>query len=106
MRLNKKAEAIFRQLTTNVDEYKKLENEPYLPLSIDRLSETRFALAHNYIQNGDVVPQVDVEFEVGEHVTPMTYQDPMGYQSESSKGLTEFCELWMKNLEHQGFLDL
>ena len=82
--LNKRAEAIFRQLIEGLTEpgqHRKIDNTggTFMPVSIDVLSvercviagrdwyEMRVSLAHNYQQNGDLMADPDVEF----HVTPL-----------------------------------
>ena len=79
--LNKRAEAIFRQLIDGLNEpgdHRKIDNSggTFMALSIDVLSverqtvagrdryEMRVALAHNLVQNGDLMADPDVEFLV------------------------------------------
>lgn len=103
MKLDKTAEEIFRKLIDGVDEYRKLESESFMAVHVDKLTETRYAVAHNFKHDsGDTIPDPDVEFEVSEDgVKPMTYQDTLGYQSKPNKGLVEFCDQWMRNIADQ-----
>jgi hypothetical protein len=121
--LTKTADAIFRKLIAGVTAnkpYKKLVAEPYMPLSIDYLHEYKdgfvVALAHNYIQNSDVMCSPDCSFLCKpDGIFPMTYQqDDLGiYQEAVTLGeqitfkprmqadLTSFCNGWMSTLKEQ-----
>jgi hypothetical protein len=109
-----------------VKEYAKIENPPYMPLSIDRLRAGTdkdgqyidFAIAHNYIQNGDVMADPDMEIRVRPQfgsVEALTFQnDGVGVFTEvypeagkvnlrAKKDLNSFLTTWLNNLKHQGF---
>jgi hypothetical protein len=107
----------------NFKEYVKIENTPYMPLSIDRLSTEkegtiRISLAHNFIQNGDVMADPDMEIRIYpdlKAVEALTYQlDSLGvYQvvypepgkvyPKLKKDLNAFLNGWLTNLIDQGF---
>lgn len=114
----------------------KLEYAGVMPLSIDYLGTgphgyPMIAVAHNYIQNGDVMADPDMQLEIvpsPEHpevmdLEPLTYQqDGLGlYQSvynldENGKAksfypklrleLLSFLKTWSRNLREQGFLEV
>ena len=102
-------------------------NEPYMDLHLDILSKTgrgdlRIALAHNYIQNGDVMADPDMEIRVYPEMRQaeaLTFQQVGGVQlfervyEEKENGLTvinlkvkkrlnTFLNQWLKNLLDQG----
>jgi len=102
-------------------------NEPYMDLHLDILSKTgrgdlRIALAHNYIQNGDVMADPDMEIRVYPEMRQaeaLTFQQDGGAQlfervyEEKENGLTvinlkvkkrlnTFLNQWLKNLLDQG----
>ena len=131
--LNKRAEHIFRQLIDGLNEpgdHRKIENSggTFMPLNIDVLSverqtvagrdwcEMRVALAHNWVQNGDLMADPDVEFLVTPlGVAPLTFQQDPGiyrrwawkengqwrYIPHGQADLTAFCNEWMQNLKAQ-----
>ena len=95
----------------------KFKAEGYMDLSIDRLlKNTRsihFAMAHNTMQNGDVMADPDMElcFVLDEepYLFAMHYQnDFMGAFTTVERGnttqaeLDRFLALWLKNLLEQG----
>ena len=110
---------------TDLKAYKKIENDPYMPLSIDILQNNKeqmiIALAHNYIQNGDVMADPDMEIRIYKETgmaEALTYQqDSLGlyqrvYMEKDGKtfvntklknDLNVFLNRWLKNLIEQGF---
>ncbi len=104
--LGKRAEAIFRQLIDGLNEpgdHRKIDNSggTFMPLNIDVLSaerqtvagrdwyDMRVALAHNWVQNGDLMADPDVEFLVtplsrrAAHVpTRPRHLSPLGVEGE------------------------
>lgn len=98
-------------------QYRKLVSTGYMDLSIDRLLDTRrsihFSLAHNSLQNGDVMadPDMEIDFVLGEtpHVVALHYQnDFAGAFTSVEEGNTTQAELdgflgyWLRNLLEQG----
>lgn len=119
-------ETIYKKLEklgiTDLTEYKKIENAPYMSLSIDILEdskeEKKIAMAHNYIQNGDVMADPDMEIKIHKEMKmaeALTYQqDGLGiFQNvypapdivnTKLKGqLNRFLNQWLTNLINQGF---
>jgi len=109
-------------------DFVKLESKGFMPLSVDRLyceksGAIRISIAHNYIQNGDVMADPDMEIQVysdRKMAEAMTYQqDGLGiYQQvyfvkdgqqmvypKLKKDLNHFLKLWLRNLKRQGFFE-
>lgn len=101
---------------------KRIDNASptYMKLSVDRTDTRTYALAHNFIQNGDVMADPDVEFLKGADGLwyPMAIQqDPVGkytraivsvkggmpeqYSPRQYEDLRSFCEMWLKNIVDQ-----
>ena len=94
----------------------------FMPVSVDRLDESRFAVAHNYVQNGDVIADPDVEFlrldadrwivVAIQHPPPAPYQrlavyDNGQWRASASRqqvsSANAFVASWMKRIiEQQG----
>lgn len=104
-------------------EHVKLVHKPYIDLSIDRLSSEhegtiRISLAHNFVQNGDLMADPDMEIRIYpalKAAEALTYQmDSLGiYQvvfpepgkvyPKLKKDLNRFLNQWLTNLIDQGF---
>lgn len=120
MPLNKSATRVFKLLTVglSVGESRKVQRSSgFMAVSVDRLSNQTFALAHNYTQNGDLMADPDMEFFVSRSglVFPVALQQdglPGGSRyfrvvedgrvklSENGKQAT-FANQWLKNIEQQ-----
>lgn len=109
-------------------DYVKLESNGFMDLHVDKLDESngtgertiRVSLAHYFEQNGDLVPDPDMELMVYPDrwmAEALTYQDSMIYQevytAEAGKTmvrprlkneLNRFLKLWLSNIKKQGFL--
>ena len=106
------------------NEYLKLKSGNFMDLNIDHLSYKNddrsivISLAHNYIQNGDVMADPDMEIRIipsMKMVEALTFkQDSIGiYQQvyledgrfypSLKKELNNFLNFWLKNLIKQGF---
>jgi len=87
-----------------------------MPLSIDRIADNVYALAHRYELNGDLVPDPDVEFYVCKiGVYPMAIDQILGYRRvaqltgdggmsakpREQADLAAFCNLWLANIKQQ-----
>ena len=127
-----KYDQLFIQLKTLIPDltelrqgdYRQSEAPGFMDLHLDVLSkskeELRIALAHNYRQNGDSIPDPDMEIRV--YLLPdwrkaeaLTYQDAYGYKMvywrnegqimmnpELKRSLNDFLAQWLKNLKNQG----
>jgi uncharacterized protein YqiB (DUF1249 family) len=84
-----------------------------MDLNVDKLTEERIALAHNGIQNGDVMADPDVEVRInreGKMAEALTFQndylgiyqevypEPGSYYPRLKKELSEFLNEWLKNM--------
>ena len=115
-------ERIYKRLETlgvpQVEEYKKRESEGFMPLHIDRLGKWTWAISHTYTQNGDVIPDPDMEVRIyqdAKMAEAMTYQDAYGFRAvypepekvdiRAKKELNDFLEHWLGNLVKQGFCE-
>ena len=107
------------------DEYLKLKSSGFMDLNIDHLSHKDnennivISIAHNYIQEGDVMADPDMEIRIipkMKMVEALTFQqDNMGiYQQvyledgryvipKLKNELNDFLNFWLKNLIEQGF---
>lgn len=105
------------------EEAKKMKSGAFMDLNLDFLIKTEegivIAMAHNYIQNGDVMADPDMEIRIVPEmkmVEALSYRlDSMGiYQNvytedgkafspQLKKELNSFLGKWLKNLLDQGF---
>ena len=98
--------------------YLRLKSGGYMDLSIDRLGPDRIAMAHNFIQNDDLMADPDMEILIdmpSRMAFGMTYQlDSLGVYQNVVDGaghinadlrleLSSFLQKWLKNMEEQGF---
>jgi uncharacterized protein YqiB (DUF1249 family) len=104
-----------------VGHYLRFEaGKAFMPLSVDTLDREgkrlHIALAHNFEQNGDLVPDPDMELRVdleAETVEALTFQDQLVYQEvypasgkvlpNLKSSLNSFLSTWLSNLRTQGF---
>ena len=106
------------------DEYIKLKSGIFMDLNIDHLSHKDddrsivISLAHNYIQEGDVMADPDMEIRI---IPSMKMVEALTFQQDSTgtyhqvyledgrfypslkKELNNFLNSWLKNLIEQGF---
>jgi hypothetical protein len=130
--LDKKATQAFLKLVKLLPgelQHIKIDNteETFMPVSFEFLFNVQFgpvqakvyALAHFYKQNGDLVPDPDMQFmqfqQKGEDVIlPMTYQDAMRFDEclfqenikwkvlkKKMHSMVSFANIWLKNIEDQ-----
>ena len=106
------------------NEYLKLKSRNFMDLNIDHLSHKDddrsivISIAHNYIQNGDVMADPDMEIRIipsMKMVEALTFQqDNMGiyqqvyledgrFNPTVKSELNNFLNSWLKNLIEQGF---
>jgi len=103
---------------------RKSESPGFMDLNLDVLSKDaekmRIALAHNYIQEGDVIADPDMEIRVyllpdWKKAEALTYQDTYGYREvyreeggqilvnvKAKAELNSFLKQWLKNALDQG----
>lgn len=94
-------------------EYMKFKSPGLMDLNVDRLFDNTIALAHNGIQNGDVMADPDMEVRIypenksAEALTfkndylgifQEVYPEPGRYYPKLKKELNEFLNDWLKNI--------
>jgi len=94
-------------------EYMKFKSSGLMDLNVDNLLNNTIALAHNGIQNGDVMADPDVqvkiypEMKAAEALTfqndylgiyQEVYPEPGKYYPKLKKELNEFLNDWLKNM--------
>ena len=106
-------------------DYLKLKSEGFMDLSIDILKSDEnviiFSMAHNFIQNGDVMADPDMEirlFKQADAIEALTFQNSaLGIYQEVycvvdgnkkvraklKMELNRFLRTWLINLKNQGF---
>lgn len=122
--LNQHAQAVFDQLTKDLDVggARKIDNAKglFMAVSIDRLTERHYSVAHNYVQNGDVMADPDMTFfkSADGQVYPCTFQqdnlaiyrvglditDEGVIEAENARvqaDQAEFANMWMRNIADQ-----
>ena len=96
----------------------RIKREPFMPLTIERQG-SRVTLTHYFKQNGDLVPDPDMEFEmIANHTwSPVAIQFATGHyrrameiregqQFVNTREIREqikFFGMWARNLIDQGF---
>ena len=106
-------------LSGETDHVRLTAGEGLMPLSIERLSANRIAVAHNYVQNGDIMADPDMEFVIdaeNKTLSARTYQqDGLGLYQTTENGagevvnsalmghLNSFARTWFSNIRAQGY---
>ncbi len=100
------------------EHYMKLKAAGFMDLSIDVLGNSRIAIAHNFVQNGDLMADPDMEIRVelnNRTAEALTFQnDSLGVYQEVypspgkvypalKRDLNQFLGFWLDNLKLQGF---
>lgn len=98
----------------------KIENSPFMPLSIERHGD-HITVTHYFEQNGELVPDPDMEFlelKSGRHDwIPIAIQQSTGsycragvnvdgtwkFNAKTMRELESFSRMWARNLIAQGF---
>lgn len=102
-------ESIVKPLLDGKVDYIKFTSDVYMDLNIERLGHNRIAMAHNYIQYGDVMADPDMEIIIDNDkkaAYAQTYQqDNLGvyqsvsHQPEIANSLNSFLNDWLKNIK-------
>lgn len=100
----------------SVSEYDVVKNEPLTPLYIDRLAPGCYAIAHNRVMDGIMVPDPDMEIQVNhEHklAEPLTYQDRNGRKAvypepgvvnlAIKNELVAYLDHWLTRMINEGY---
>ena len=106
-------EKIASPLLTNSAYYMKYGTPNYMDLNIEIIGDDRLAMAHNYVLNGDVMADPDIEFTVDKKnrmLYPQTYQqDSLQYfervdgDSARARELNHFMHEWLTNVVDQKY---
>ena len=96
--------------------YLKLTSPGFMALTIEALNWNEISLTHYYLQNGDLVPDPDMQIEIDfekHSADAVTFQNCMIFQTvhlssggtnlKLQKELNLFLHDWLKNLKAQGF---
>lgn len=99
-----------------IHDYAVIRNDPDPPLYIDRIGPDRYAIAHNRVENGQVITDTDMEIQVypdRRMAEPLTYQDsttrkvvysePGRVDLKVKNELTLFLERWLSSLVKSGY---
>lgn len=122
--LSPQAQVVFDHVTHGIEigSARKIDNAPgaFMAVSIDRLTERHYSIAHNFIQNGDVMADPDMTFfkaadgkvyactfqqdslavyRVGLDITPEGVIEHENAREQ--QGQAEFANDWMKNIADQ-----
>ena len=105
-------------LDTMEFEHVKLESKGFMDLHVDKISDDKIAIAHNYVENGDVIPDPDMQLRVircgdTNFLEAMTFQNRLMYQEvypktgwfdpKLKRELNSFLRQWLTNLKKLGF---
>ena len=100
----------------------RLENEPYMPLVIEKIGRHLVSVAHYFTQNGDAIADPDVVFFTGDGLwVPIEIQQVMGDQrvaelngsgtaikslhTRAQADVASFANLWARNITAQQYLE-
>ena len=120
--LDQVATRIFNAIMAELGEsdYCKIANSSvFMAVNVDRIAVDAFTLAHNSVQNGDVMADPDMTFWRGPdgHIYPCTFQNdflglfqetvtfkngkPATYKPTLQANITKFANQWMRNIANQ-----
>ena len=96
-----------------------LKSGPFMDLHFEKIGKDTFAMAHYFEQNGDLVPDPDMEIRVKPQlkiVEALALQTQFGFQRvypfpenlnlvnlRAKKELNQFLGMWLRNIIAQGF---
>lgn len=107
---------LIEQFNAREDFHVKIENEPYMPLTIEKHSR-QVIVAHNYVQNGDLIPDPDMEFWIEQDGawSPVAIQFATGHYRQCMDGViinererrdqVSFSNMWARNLKAKRFAE-
>lgn len=106
-------EQIAQPLLTNDAYYMKYATPGFMDLNVEIIDENRFAMAHNYELNGDLMADPDIEFTVDKDnrlLYPQSYQQDNLQFYERVDGdpfraneLNRFMNQWIHNIQEQKY---
>jgi len=119
--LSSTATQTFEQLVRGLDvgEARKIgTGKGFTPVSVERLTEDLYSVAHYYEQNGDLIADPDMEVwrDAHGHLYPIAIQHPHRYQRvvefgdkhrplyvdrRAQRDLVGFAAFWLRNIRQQ-----
>ena len=105
-------ENMARPILTGDAVYMKYSTSHFMDLNIEMIDENRYAIAHNYVLNGDLMADPDVEFTIDkdkELFLIQTYQqDNLQFHEVidtpfKQNELNQFMNQWLKNIPEQKY---
>ncbi len=105
-----------KEFASKPGNYRKFKSSGFMDLCVECVCEGIVSLTHYYEQNGDLVPDPDMEIRVYDHgmAEALTFQncwlyqqvyssDGKSYRPKLKRELNNFLYFWLCNLEKQGF---
>lgn len=108
------------EITDGKLDYIRFESDTYEPLYIERIGRNEIAIAHTYVQNGDLMYDPEIVFHLDPEkkaLHPVSFQQSAPpiwqevYQQDEAgrirrstqleKDLNSFCRIWFQNLKAQ-----
>ncbi len=82
-----------------------LNNEPYMPLSIERTGPSEMSISHYGLQNGDVMRDPEIVFTISRfgQLRAKTYENSYAGVYKEIDNSDPFLKEWSANLIEQGF---
>lgn len=118
--VNQKAAAILDRLTDGMEPgtVKKVDNNStFMALSVARLTDNLYSMAHYFEQNGDICPDPDMTFLktsdgwvpvdltqiVGAYTLAVEHDgvEVTGYRPRALRELKSFAAMWLNNIKSQ-----
>jgi hypothetical protein len=88
------------------DYHRRIHNEPYLPLVVERHDDQLF-LSHYITEGGDLITDSEMVFQIGSEghlaLREITYRGPWGPVRVNAREGKGFASMFAKNLLDQGF---
>ncbi|HML73335.1 MAG TPA: hypothetical protein PKB02_02445 [Anaerohalosphaeraceae bacterium] len=130
-KLNQANTSTLLKLLEIAGHHAKIENPPYMPLSVEKLRHVQLgsidwiivALGHYGEMNGDLMADPTMEFLVdvaGQRAFPMYWKNDyagrdteamwidesgcINYREKAQADITDFANIWLKNIREQGFI--
>ena len=93
----------------SIGDYIKLEDDVFMTLVIERVSDEYLSVAHHKKQNGDTCKDPEIVFDISHDPwLPVSFEQslpPHYEQDEDGIAVDEFLGLWASNLDKQGFTE-
>jgi hypothetical protein len=93
----------------DVGDHIKVEVDGYMPLTIEKIEDSKLSVAHYYTQRGDLMSDPEIVFRIdGDEWTPVRYTQHPRHHQYNENGLPSvdaFVNTWDRKLKQQGFPD-